>query len=89
MGVIGGKPNVALYFTGCVGREVVYLDPHHTQKTCFVEDKETDEQIEADLTYHCKYASRINILRMDPSVAMVNVNFFMIKERFYIFVYRK
>ncbi|CAG9862759.1 unnamed protein product [Phyllotreta striolata] len=70
LGVIGGKPNVALYFIGCVGKEVIYLDPHHTQKTCTVDDKMTDEQIEADSTYHCKYASRINILRMDPSVAM-------------------
>ncbi|XP_056646251.1 cysteine protease ATG4A-like isoform X1 [Diorhabda sublineata] len=70
LGVIGGKPNVALYFIGCVGKEVIYLDPHHTQKTCFVENKETEEQIEADTTYHCKYASRINIVKMDPSIAM-------------------
>ncbi|CAG9837066.1 unnamed protein product [Diabrotica balteata] len=70
LGLIGGKPNVALYFIGCVGKEVIYLDPHHTQKTCCVENKETIEQIEADLTYHCKYASRINILKMDPSIAM-------------------
>lgn len=71
LGVIGGKPNVALYFIGCVGKEVVYLDPHNTQKTGFVENKETEEQIETDITYHCKYASRINILKMDPSVAAV------------------
>nr|CAI5869646.1 unnamed protein product [Callosobruchus analis] len=70
LGVIGGKPNVALYFIGCVGREVIYLDPHNTQKTGFVENKETEEQIEMDLTYHCKYASRINMLKMDPSVAV-------------------
>ncbi|KAG5877386.1 hypothetical protein JTB14_027997 [Gonioctena quinquepunctata] len=70
LGVIGGKPNVALYFIGCVGKEVIYLDPHNTQKTGFVENKETEEQIEIDLSYHCKYASRINILKMDPSVAV-------------------
>uniref|UniRef100_V5GLN2 Cysteine protease n=1 Tax=Anoplophora glabripennis TaxID=217634 RepID=V5GLN2_ANOGL len=70
LGVIGGKPNVALYFIGCVGKEVIYLDPHNTQKTGFVDNKETEEQIELDLTYHCKYASRINILKMDPSVAV-------------------
>lgn len=71
--MIGGKPNVALYFIGCVGKEVIYLDPHNTQKTGFVDNKETEEQIELDLTYHCKYASRINILKMDPSVAVVSL----------------
>lgn len=72
LGVIGGKPNVALYFLGCVGKEVIYLDPHHTQKTGFVENKETEEQIEFDISYHCKYASRMGILKMDPSVAAVS-----------------
>lgn len=77
LGVIGGKPNVALYFIGCVGKEVIYLDPHHTQKTGFVENKETEEQIEMDISYHCRYASRINILKMDPSVAAVRTFFFI------------
>lgn len=73
MGVIGGKPNLALYFIGCVGDEVIYLDPHTTQKSGSVGNKETEEEIEMDITYHCKYANRINILSMDPSVAVVNV----------------
>lgn len=71
LGVIGGKPNLALYFIGCVGDEVIYLDPHTTHKSGSVENKETEEEIELDSTYHCKYASRINILSMDPSVALV------------------
>ncbi|VVC90347.1 unnamed protein product [Leptidea sinapis] len=54
IGVIGGKPNQALYLIGCVGDE----------------NKETDEQKEMDCTYHCKYASHIPILAMDPSVAV-------------------
>ncbi|EFA03418.1 cysteine protease ATG4B [Tribolium castaneum] len=70
LGVIGGKPNLALYFIGHVGDEVIYLDPHTTQKSGSVESKETEEEIELDSTYHCKYASRINILSMDPSVAV-------------------
>ncbi|XP_018332804.1 cysteine protease ATG4B isoform X2 [Agrilus planipennis] len=71
LGIIGGKPNLALYFIGCVGNEVIFLDPHTTQRCGFVETKETDEQMEMDSTYHCKHASRINILSMDPSVAVV------------------
>lgn len=70
--MIGGKPNLALYFIGCVGDEVIYLDPHTTQRTGCVEGKENEEQVEMDSTYHCKRASRINILQMDPSVAVVS-----------------
>ncbi|KAI8427619.1 hypothetical protein MSG28_002105 [Choristoneura fumiferana] len=70
IGVIGGKPNQALYLIGCVGDEVIYLDPHTTQRSGFVENKMTDDQKEIDCSYHCKYASRIPILAMDPSVAV-------------------
>lgn len=72
MGIIGGKPNLALYFIGCVNDEVVYLDPHTTQKSGSVGTKENEEQVETDKSYHCKYASRMNILSMDPSVAVVS-----------------
>lgn len=75
LGVIGGKPNLALYFIGCVGDEVIFLDPHTTQRSGFVENKETEDQIDLDMTYHCKRASRINILSMDPSVALVSNHF--------------
>lgn len=37
IGVIGGKPNQALYLVGCVGDEVIYLDPHTTQRSGAVE----------------------------------------------------
>ncbi|XP_025270330.1 cysteine protease ATG4B isoform X2 [Camponotus floridanus] len=71
MGVIGGKPNLALYFIGCVGDEVIYLDPHTTQKSGSIEDKMNEEEVEMDTTYHCKSASRIPITGMDPSVALL------------------
>ncbi|KAK9870398.1 hypothetical protein WA026_007967 [Henosepilachna vigintioctopunctata] len=70
LGVIGGKPNLALYFVGSIGNEVIYLDPHTTQRAGSVNNKDIEEEIEQDLTYHCKYASRMNILNMDPSVAV-------------------
>ncbi|XP_034196057.1 autophagy-related 4a isoform X1 [Osmia lignaria lignaria] len=70
LGVIGGKPNLALYFIGCVGNEVIYLDPHTTQRSGSVDKKVEEDEIEMDATYHCKFASRIPITGMDPSVAL-------------------
>ncbi|XP_066583131.1 cysteine protease ATG4B isoform X2 [Prorops nasuta] len=70
LGVIGGKPNLALYFIGCVGEEVICLDPHTTQKSGSVGKKLDENEIELDATYHCKAASRFPITGMDPSVAL-------------------
>ncbi|KRT81154.1 Peptidase, partial [Oryctes borbonicus] len=70
LGIIGGKPNLALYFIGCVDTEVIYLDPHTSQRAGSVENKETEDQVELDHTYHCKRASRMNIVAMDPSIAV-------------------
>lgn len=69
LGVIGGKPNHALYFIGYVGEEIIYLDPHTTQPTGLVEGKEHERERALDSSYHCQYASRMHILHMDPSVA--------------------
>ena len=70
LGVIGGKPNLALYFIGCVGNEVIYLDPHTTQRSGSVDKKLEEEEVEIDATYHCKAASRIPITVIDPSVGL-------------------
>ncbi|XP_019761355.1 cysteine protease ATG4B [Dendroctonus ponderosae] len=70
LGIIGGKPNSALYFIGYVGNEVIYFDPHTTQKAGSVGNKDTSEEKDVDLSYHCKHASRMSMLGMDPSVAV-------------------
>lgn len=73
LGIIGGKTNQALYLFGYVGDDILYLDPHTTQKSGSIENKLTEEQQEMDNSYHCKYASRMPILNMDPSVAVVRI----------------
>ncbi|XP_076279862.1 cysteine protease ATG4B-like isoform X1 [Lasioglossum baleicum] len=78
LGVIGGKPNLALYFIGCIGNEVIYLDPHTTQRSGSVNKKLEEDEIEMDTTYHCKSASRTPITGIDPSVALC---FFCATER--------
>ncbi|XP_015522371.1 cysteine protease ATG4B isoform X1 [Neodiprion virginianus] len=70
LGVIGGKPNLALYFIGCVGDEVIFLDPHTTQRSGSVDQKSEEGEMETDTTYHCRSASRIPITGIDPSVAL-------------------
>lgn len=74
LGVIGGKPNHALYFIGCVGDEAIFLDPHTTQPVASLPEEKSyfalDRLEGADNSYHCTSASRIHILGMDPSVAV-------------------
>ncbi|CAN7996714.1 unnamed protein product [Ixodes hexagonus] len=75
LGIIGGKPNHALYFIGVVGEELVFLDPHTTQLACDLDVESPDDQ-----SYHCAHASRMNISELDPSIALVRdfifINFF-------------
>ncbi|XP_039279999.1 cysteine protease ATG4B isoform X2 [Nilaparvata lugens] len=77
LGVIGGKPNHALYFVGCVGNDVIFLDPHTTQQIGSINNKDEDSEKKLDCSYHCQQASRLHILNMDPSVA---VSFFCRNE---------
>ena len=48
--------------------ELVYLDPHTAQP--FVDVTAPGE---SDESYHCRYASRMRIADMDPSMALVSV----------------
>lgn len=47
-------------------------------------NKDTFEGRETDNSYHCKYASRMNILSMDPSVAVVGVLFCRLVLSYYV-----
>ncbi|XP_076454099.1 cysteine protease ATG4B-like isoform X2 [Babylonia areolata] len=76
VGIIGGKPNHAHWFVGYVGDELIYLDPHTTQVVGDLDDPE--ERAAADESYHCRFSCRMNMLRLDPSVA---VGFFCDSEK--------
>lgn len=69
-GMIGGRPNQALYFMGYVDDEVLYLDPHTTQRAGAVGQKETPTEQELDESYHQRYAARLSFTAMDPSLAV-------------------
>ncbi|XP_055598506.1 cysteine protease ATG4B-like [Uranotaenia lowii] len=69
-GMIGGRPNQALYFIGYVGNETLYLDPHTVQRSGSIGTKIEQDERELDETFHQKYARRINFSAMDPSLAV-------------------
>jgi len=61
LGIIGGKPKKSFYFIGAQGDDLIYLDPHFTQKAF----NSTDE-VDFD-TYHCNKPKTVNISKMDPT----------------------
>lgn len=69
-GMIGGRPNQALYFIGYVADEALYLDPHTVQRSGTIGTKSDQEEKELDESFHQKYARRINFKGMDPSLAV-------------------
>lgn len=73
IGIIGGRPNQALYFIGYVGDEALFLDPHTTQRTGTIGNKMEQSEIEMDQTFHQKYATRMKFNQMDPSIAVVSI----------------
>ncbi|XP_075153516.1 autophagy-related 4a isoform X2 [Haematobia irritans] len=69
-GMIGGRPNQALYFMGYVDDDVLFLDPHTTQRSGSVGQKTSQDEIDFDATFHQRYAGRIQFTQMDPSLAV-------------------
>ncbi|XP_037070026.1 cysteine protease ATG4B-like [Pollicipes pollicipes] len=70
VGIIGGTPNHALYFVGCVDDRLVYLDPHTTQPAAEVGSKRTDWEEQADRSYHCGGPCFMRLADIDPSLAV-------------------
>ena len=66
-GIIGGRPNEALYFFGYAGEELLFHDPHQVQMSGRVGNKETEAEIEQDSTYHKSSPGRMQFTSMDPS----------------------
>lgn len=66
-GMIGGRPNHALYFLGTVGDELLYLDPHFNQASV---DLDADLPQFDDTSYHCPFLLRISVANIDPSLAL-------------------
>ena len=72
IGVIGGRPNHALYFIGYTEEELIFLDPHTTQAAGVLGKKETEEERVTDNTYHTRCSGKISMNQLDPSLALVS-----------------
>lgn len=78
LGIIGGRPNHALYFLGYVGDDLIHMDPHTTQQTldCDIENmiKLSESQLSLldfdDSSYHQDSISRMPLEQLDPSIAL-------------------
>ena len=65
VGIIGGRPNKALYFVGTQKNELIYLDPHYVQQAV----KNLDELTSQHLTYHCGTPKRMSLSKVDTTLA--------------------
>uniref|UniRef100_A0A1I8A6P0 Cysteine protease n=1 Tax=Steinernema glaseri TaxID=37863 RepID=A0A1I8A6P0_9BILA len=90
-GVLGGRPNHALYIVGMVGEKMLYLDPHFCQQAVNTSDFENvdesaavkdanEEVVLDDSTFHCPYMLHANYNSLDPSLA---VSFICLNEEDY------
>ncbi|TRY67417.1 hypothetical protein TCAL_04381 [Tigriopus californicus] len=70
IGVMGGRPNHALYFIGYADDEVLCLDPHQTQVSGSVGTKSNEDEVTLDSSYHQRKVSRLAIDQLDPSLAL-------------------
>lgn len=78
LGIIGGRPNHALYLIGYTGDDIIYLDPHITQQYVDLDadplealDEElSTKKIPVDSTYHCGSPEKMALDKLDPSLAL-------------------
>jgi hypothetical protein len=64
-GVIGGRPQHALYFTGSCNGQLLYLDPHTVHDAVDMDQPEYDT-----CTYHTDQLLHMHVDDVDPSLAL-------------------
>jgi cysteine protease ATG4 len=73
VGILGGKPRSSYFFIGLSGDTLLYLDPHYTQVTVNMDDRDFPLD-----SFHSHQVYRMRVCEMDPSLALV---FLCITER--------
>uniref|UniRef100_A0A5K3FVR2 Cysteine protease n=2 Tax=Mesocestoides corti TaxID=53468 RepID=A0A5K3FVR2_MESCO len=67
VGIMGGRPNHALWLIGSVGDHVLCLDPHTTQPSV---GGGGEDVASLDASFHSSTAVRLPFARLDPSLAV-------------------
>ena len=67
LGVVGGRTGSSLYFVGCQGERLMYLDPHVVQDA--VQDPAEPSGAELG-SYRCPHILHMDIGNLNPSLAM-------------------
>jgi len=75
LGIIGGRPNHALYLIGYIEDDIIYLDPHSTQQYVDFDSREAEANLSdcsaaIDSSYHCVGPEKMPLDRLDPSLAL-------------------
>ena len=76
VGIIGGRPQHALYFVGYQDDNLIHLDPHLVQDNVQMIDNQSSANpqtlpLDFDLSsYHCKSVRKMQLSRMDPSCCL-------------------
>jgi cysteine protease ATG4 len=65
-GIVGGRPGSSLFFVGCIGESVLYLDPHDVQAHVANDDPESD----VVAAHQCGVIRHTPLSSIDPSMAL-------------------
>lgn len=68
LGLLGGKPRTSLYFAGCQGSRLLYLDPHTVNQSVESRDSLNDPVVRE--TFHSNQVRSLPIDQLDPSLAL-------------------
>ena len=86
VGVIGGRPNHALFYVGYSCDDLICLDPHVTQDSVNVGTKSCPDEEEADSTYHTELFYRWHMDQLDPSIALVSMTIYSVGKSLKSFI---